>query len=129
MTCPARVCCLRCAPRIRATTHTWPGGVRERWASFTRAPENPQLDSNGFPIYEPGQEARLFGVSGARPDERSATRLDPHLENGFSRQALVYIERELVPDVGLRTGFVWNGGRQIYGQAFAHWPLDDGRDS
>ena len=96
----------------------------ETFSLYTWTPTNPRLDSRGFPIYEPGQEGRLVSMSGARPDGRSATRIDPELENGFSRQALVYLERELAADFGLRTGFVWNGWRQIYGQVFANWPLD-----
>jgi hypothetical protein len=96
----------------------------ETFSLYTWTPTDPRLDSRGFPIYEPGQEGRLVSVSGARPDGQSATRIDPSLENGFSRQALVYLERELAANFGLRTGFVWNGWRQIYGQVFANWPLE-----
>ncbi len=91
---------------------------------YTWTPQNPQYDEEGFPIYVPGQEGRLLSVSGARPDGTSATRVDPNLKNGGSIQTSVYFEREVAPDFGVRTGFVWNGWRNINGQVFANWPLD-----
>lgn len=73
-------------------------------------PVNP-VYVNGLPVFVPGSQGRLLSFSGARADGRSATRLDPNLENGYSRQVTAFIEHELAPNFGLRGGFVWNGRR------------------
>src|SRR5262249_42761916 len=67
---------------------------------------------NGLPVYQPGQEGLLISITGARADGRSATLVDPGLKDGYSRQALVYVEREIASDFRGRSGVVWNGQRQ-----------------
>lgn len=78
---------------------------------YSWTPVNPSI-VNGFPVFEPGQEGVLISISGARADGRPATVVDPTLENEYSRQALVFVEHEVAPGWGARTGFVWNGMRR-----------------
>ena len=66
----------------------------------------------------------LISVTGARPDGRPATTVDPDLENEYSRQALFFIEHEVAPGWGARTGFVWNGMRQGRASVNASQPFD-----
>ena len=66
-----------------------------------------------------GEEGRLIAVSGGS----TSTRLDPSIENTFVRQASAYIEREVAPDVGVRTGMVLNAKRQTYGTINVSRPL------
>ena len=57
---------------------------------YSWTPVNPAI-VNGFPVYEPGQEGAFISISGARADGSPATRVDPNLTNGYSRQALVFV--------------------------------------
>jgi len=70
-------------------------------------------------IWDPGEEGRLVAVSGGT----ASTSLDPGLKNTYTRQASVFVEREAAPNIGVRTGFVWNGVRQPYGNVNANRPL------
>ena len=54
----------------------------------------------------------------------TSTRLDPGIENTHVRQASAYIEREVAPDFGVRTGVVLNARRQPYGTINVNRPLD-----
>jgi hypothetical protein len=85
------------------------------YSLYTWTPADPKY-VNGLPVYEPGQEGRLLSVTGARADGKAATTLDPSLSNQFSRQATAYVEREVAPNFGVRTGFVWNAWRGGYGK-------------
>jgi outer membrane receptor protein involved in Fe transport len=75
------------------------------------------LNRNG--VWDRGEEGRLISVSGGR----ASTVFDPDLENTYVRQATVYAERELAPNFGVRTGFVWNGRRQVRAQINVNRPL------
>ena len=77
-------------------------------------------DANANGRWDPGEEGRLTGVSGGS----TSTRLDPGIENTYVRQASAYIEREVAPDVGVRTGMVLNAKRQPYGTINVSRPLD-----
>lgn len=90
---------------------------------YSWTPSNPRI-VNGFPVYDPGQEGVLISVTGARADGRPATTIDPNLENEYSRQALVFVEHEVAPGWGARTGFVWNGMRQGRASINASQPFD-----
>jgi hypothetical protein len=65
-------------------------------------------DPNRNGVWDPGEEGRLISTRGGA----AAEALDPDLEDAFTREAVVWIERELVPNFGVRTGFVWRGQRQ-----------------
>ena len=40
--------------------------------------------------------------------------LDPNLENEFTKEFATFIERELMPNFGVRAGYVWRGVRNQY---------------
>ena len=77
-------------------------------------------DANSNGGWDPGEEGRLLAVSGGS----TSTRLDPGIENTYVRQASAYVEREVVPDLGVRTGVVLNAKRQPYGTINVSRPLD-----
>jgi carboxypeptidase family protein len=53
----------------------------------------------------------------------AATIYDPDIQNTFSHQAMVFVEHEAAPNLGVRTGFVWNGRRQLTGATNINRPL------
>jgi len=76
-------------------------------------------DANGNGRWDPGEEGPLTSVSGGS----TSTRLDSDIANTYVRQVSSYIEREVAPDVGVRTGFVLNARRQPYGTVNVSRPL------
>ena len=76
-------------------------------------------DANSNGRWDPGEEGRLIAVSGGS----TSTRLDPSIENTYVRQASAYIEREVAPDFGVRTGMVLNAKRQPHGTINVSRPL------
>ena len=63
--------------------------------------------------------AGSLGEEGAQTDARggSATEsLDPNLENSYTKEFATFIERELMPNFGVRAGYVWRGERNHYGR-------------
>jgi hypothetical protein len=77
-------------------------------------------DTNRNGVWDPGEEGRLISVLGGS----LATAVDPNLQNTFTRQATTYVEREVAPNFGVRTGFVWNGRRQVRATINQNRPLD-----
>ena len=77
-------------------------------------------DSNRNGVWDPGEEGALLGVSGGS----TSTALDPNLQNTYTRQATTYLEREIAANFGIRTGFVWNGRRQVRATVNANRPFD-----
>ena len=65
-------------------------------------------DPDGSGVWEPGEEGDLQGSRGGVALES----VDPGLELPFVREVAAWIERELVANIGLRTGVVWRGERQ-----------------
>lgn len=78
---------------------------------YNWTPANPTF-VNGLPVFNPADIGLLISVTGARPDGRPATSVDPNLKNTYQHQITTYLEREVVANLGVRTGFVWNGRRQ-----------------
>jgi hypothetical protein len=76
-------------------------------------------DLNGNGLWDPGEEGALLSSSGGSATET----LDPNLENTYTRQTTVYLEREVAENFGVRAGFVWNGRRQVSGQININRPL------
>ena len=76
-------------------------------------------DANTNGRWDPGEEGRLISVSGGS----TSTRLDPDIENTYVRQTSAYIEREVAPNFGVRTGVVLNARRQLYGTINVNRPL------
>lgn len=85
------------ASSINPNASTW--NKQYRWTN----------DANRNGVWDPGEEGALLGVTGGSV----STALDPALQNTYTRQATTYVERELIPNLGLRSGFVWNGRRQV----------------
>jgi outer membrane receptor protein involved in Fe transport len=77
-------------------------------------------DANRNGVWDPGEEGRLISVSGGS----LSTALDPQLKNTFTRQATAYVEREVAANLGVRTGFVWNGRRQVRATINQSRPID-----
>ena len=77
-------------------------------------------DANGNGRWDRGEEGRLIAVSGGS----ASTRLDPEISNTHVQQASAYLERELAPDFGVRTGVVVNAKRQPNGTINVSRPLD-----
>jgi hypothetical protein len=76
-------------------------------------------DTNSNGRWDPGEEGRLIAVAGGS----TSTRLDPGIGNTYVNQASAYIEREVAPDFGVRTGLVLNARRQPYGTINVSRPL------
>jgi hypothetical protein len=66
------------------------------------------LNANGR--WDRGEEGRLISVMGGS----AATRLDPAIQNTHVHQASAYVEREVAPNFGVRTGVVLNAKRQPF---------------
>jgi Carboxypeptidase regulatory-like domain len=53
----------------------------------------------------------------------ASTIYDRDMENTYSHQALAFVEHEAAPNLGVRTGFVWNGRRQLRGSLNINRPV------
>lgn len=76
-------------------------------------------DANGNGRWDPGEQSALISVSGGG----ASTRLDPAIKNTFVHQTSAYLEREIAPGFGLRTGAVLNARRQPFGTINVNRPL------
>ena len=76
-------------------------------------------DTNGNGVWDRGEEGAVIGVSGGS----TSTALDQNLANTYTRQTTAYLEREVAANFGLRSGFVWNGRRQVRGTVNANRPF------
>jgi hypothetical protein len=77
-------------------------------------------DPNRNGVFDLGEQGNLLAVQGGT----ASTVFDENLENTYVQQVTAYVERELLPNFGLRTGIVWNGRRQVRGQINVNRPLD-----
>ena len=75
-------------------------------------------DPNGNRVWDPGEEGRLLAQRGGT----LTSSLDPNLKDPFTREAVIWLERELVPNFGVRTGFVWRGQQQAWLLSDANQP-------
>lgn len=76
-------------------------------------------DRNGNGLFDTGEQGALQLVQGGR----ASTVFDDNLKNTYVNQGTIYLERELANSFGVRTGFVWNGRRQVRGQINVNRPL------
>ena len=77
-------------------------------------------DLNGNGRWDSGeQQGNPTSVSGGT----ASTIYDPDIENTFSHQAMLFVEHEAAPNLGVRTGFVWNGRRQLTGSMNINRPV------
>ena len=77
-------------------------------------------DRNGSGIYDTGEQGALQLVQGGVASQV----FDDNLENTYVNQFTAYVEREVGANFGVRTGFVWNGRRQVRGQINVNRPLE-----
>jgi hypothetical protein len=75
-------------------------------------------DPNGNGLYDAGEEGRLIQTRGG-PTER----LDPDIQDTYTKEAAVWFERELMNNFGVRTGLLWRGQRQRYLAVNANQPF------
>jgi hypothetical protein len=71
-------------------------------------------------VFQDGEEGvvqtRFGGVANAA--------IDPDLKNSFADEASVFLEREVIPDLGVRVGFVWKKDNDGWQQVNTLRPLD-----
>jgi Carboxypeptidase regulatory-like domain/TonB dependent receptor-like, beta-barrel len=67
-------------------------------------------DANTNGRWEPGEEGDLTDRRGGVATES----LDPSLENQRTDEIATFLERELMPNFGIRAGYVWRGVRNLY---------------
>jgi outer membrane receptor protein involved in Fe transport len=77
------------------------------------------VDSNANGHWDPGEEQKLIAVSGGS----AYTTLDPHLKNTYNLQGSAYLEQQVGSQFTLRTGFVWNGRREVQGVVNINQPF------
>jgi hypothetical protein len=75
-------------------------------------------DANNNNRWEPGEEGVLTSSRGGVATES----LDPNLDDTYTNEFATFIERELMPNFGLRAGYVWRGVRQDYGRVNVSLP-------
>jgi hypothetical protein len=78
-------------------------------------------DANRNGVFDEGEQGALQLVQGGT----ASTVFDPDLENTYVKQVTAYVEREVAANFGVRTGFVWNGRRQVRGQINVNRQLED----
>lgn len=67
-------------------------------------------DPNGNGVFDLGEQGNLVATSGGAATES----LDPNLEDTYTRELAAWFERELIANLGVRTGVVWRGQRQRF---------------
>lgn len=65
-------------------------------------------DGNGDRTFAPSERGQLLSRVGG-----AALTLDPDLKNTYTDELAAWLDHELLPNFGLRTGFVWRGQRQL----------------
>ena len=74
---------------------------------------------NGDRVFQEGEETTLIqrvgGTAGAA--------IDPNLENPYTDEASVFVERAVMTDLGVRAGFVWKKDSDGWQRDNANRPL------
>jgi hypothetical protein len=78
-------------------------------------------DLNGNGRWEPGEQGATPTQSRGGVAQES---LDPNLENMRSDEIATFLEHELMPNFGVRAGYVWRGLRNQYARINAAQPFD-----
>lgn len=78
-------------------------------------------DLNGDKLYQPGEE-------GAAPTSSAGGRasqvIDPNLKNSYTNELAAWLEREVMPNFGVRTGFVYRTEKNLAVASNANRPFD-----
>jgi hypothetical protein len=70
-------------------------------------------DANNDNRWQPGEESAVpTSTRGGAATES----LDPDLKNTYTQEFATFLERELMPNFGVRAGYVWRGQRDEYGR-------------
>ncbi len=69
-------------------------------------------DLNNDNRWQPGEEGQLTDQRGGS----AAESIDPNLKNTYTQEFATFLERELMPNFGVRAGYVWRGQRNQYGR-------------
>jgi hypothetical protein len=77
-------------------------------------------DANGDLVWQPGEEGRLISSSGGV----ATTSLDPDQKDDQTYDMAVWLERELIANLGVRGGFVRREQRQRRGNLNLNQPYD-----
>jgi len=77
-------------------------------------------DTNRDNRWNPGEEGALVSSRGGVAQES----LDPNLENTRTDEIATFVEHELIPNFGIRGGYVWRGVRNNYARINAAQPYD-----
>lgn len=77
-------------------------------------------DVNGDKRWNPGEEGALVDSRGGRATES----LDPDLKNSRTDEVAIFLEREVITNFGVRTGYVWRGTRNQYQRVNINRPYD-----
>src|SRR5688572_11301363 len=99
------------------------------WANPGTASSNPNgswqkrhvwADTNGDLLWQPGEEGRLISSSGGV----ATTSLDPEQKDDYTYDMSVWLERELIANLGVRAGFVHRAELQRRGTINTNQPFD-----
>ncbi len=77
-------------------------------------------DTNGNMVWDPGEEGRLISSSGGV----ATTSLDPNQKDPYTLDMSVWLERELIANLGLRGGFVHRVQKQDSATINTNQPYD-----
>ena len=76
-------------------------------------------DNNKNGHWDPGEEGRVISVLGGA----TSTIFDPKMKNTYVLQGTAYLERQVAPNFSVRSGFVWNGRRQVRASVNVNRPV------
>ena len=77
-------------------------------------------DANGDLLWQPGEEGRLISSAGGV----ATTSLDPEQKDDYTYDMSVWLERELIANLGVRAGFVHRAELQRRGTINTNQPYD-----
>jgi hypothetical protein len=84
------------------------GNVNENPADAFR--QYAWTDPNGDGVWQNGEQGALIATAGGR----ASASIDPNLEDTFTREFAVWVDRELLPNFGVRSGVVYRRIDQQY---------------
>ncbi len=76
-------------------------------------------DANDDKIYQPGEEGRLTSSAGGVATQV----IDPNLKDSYTNEIAGWIEREIIPDFGVRTGVVYRTEKNLAVASNANRPF------
>jgi hypothetical protein len=77
-------------------------------------------DLNNNNRWDPGEEGAQVDRRGGAATES----LDPNLEDAYTNEFATFVEREVMPNFGVRAGYVWRGQRNQYARININRPYE-----